>query len=178
MKVYGPRWIVTAAGSGRHARAARAVSPAKAVEERLTEPAPRAKRSERPMPRVLVVDDQEDILQTTALVLAKGGYEALTATNGFEALETARRERPDLILLDVEMPRMDGWETLRLLRLDDATVRIPVAMFTILFDLREKVRAMKYGAQDYITKPFSIDDLLGRVARLLAAPSAGSLEVS
>jgi len=128
------------------------------------------------MPRVLVVDDQEDILQTTALVLTKGGYEAITAADGFEALETARREIPDLILLDVEMPRMDGWETLRLLRLDSATSGIPVAMFTILFDLREKVRALKYGAQDYITKPFSMDDLLSRVGRLLTVLPPGEME--
>ncbi len=117
--------------------------------------------------RILVVDDQEDILMTTALVLRKGGHEVATAANGVEALETARALGPDLILLDIEMPRMDGWETLRLLRLEEATRGIPVAMFTILFDLREKVRALKYGAQDYITKPFSMDELLARVERIL-----------
>jgi len=129
------------------------------------------------MPSILVVDDQEDILQTTALVLKQGGYEVATAANGYEAVETARALRPDLVLLDIEMPRMDGWEALRLLRLDEATRDIPVAMFTILFDLREKVRALKYGAQDYVTKPFSMDDLLGRVERILNGVSAGELEV-
>jgi DNA-binding response OmpR family regulator len=129
------------------------------------------------MPGILVVDDQEDILQTTALVLSKGGYEVFTASTGLEGLGLARALRPGLILLDIEMPRMDGWEMLKLLRLDDATRDIPVAMFTILFDLREKVRALKYGAQDYITKPFSVDDLLERVARILGGVSAGELEV-
>jgi len=129
------------------------------------------------MPSILVVDDQEDILQTTALVLKQGGYEVATAANGYEAVETARVLRPDLVLLDIEMPRMDGWEALRLLRLDEATRDIPVAMFTILFDLREKVRALKYGAQDYVTKPFSMDDLLGRVERIINGVSAGELEV-
>jgi len=129
------------------------------------------------MPSILVVDDQEDILQTTALVLKQGGYEVATAANGYEAVETARALRPDLVLLDIEMPRMDGWEALRLLRLDEATRDIPVAMFTILFDLREKVRALKYGAQDYVTKPFSMDDLLGRVERIINGVSAGELEV-
>jgi len=125
------------------------------------------------MARILVVDDQEDILQTTALVLRKGGHEAVTVANGIDALDAARDERPDLILLDIEMPRMDGWEALRLLRLDETTRDIPVAMFTILFDLREKVRALKYGAQDYITKPFAIDELLERVSVLLSAASTG-----
>jgi len=126
------------------------------------------------MARILVVDDQEDILQTTALVLHKGGHETLTATNGIDALDTARVELPDLILLDIEMPHMDGWEALRLLRLDEVTRDIPVAMFTILFDLREKVRALKYGAQDYITKPFAIDELLERVAAVLGGAHADS----
>ena len=123
--------------------------------------------------RILVVDDQEDILQTTALVLSKGGYDVLTAPIGIEAIEIAQTEHPDLILLDIEMPRMDGWEALRLLRLDKTTRDIPVALFTILFDLREKVRALKFGAQEYITKPFSIDDLLSRVGMLLSNASAG-----
>ncbi len=126
------------------------------------------------MARILVVDDQEDILQTTALVLRKGGHEPLTAANGIDALDAARSERPDLILLDIEMPQMDGWEALRLLRLDDTTRDIPVAMFTILFDLREKVRALKYGAQDYITKPFAIDELLERVSAVLSGASTGT----
>lgn len=128
------------------------------------------------MPHILVVDDQEDILQTTALVLRQGGHQVSTAANGYEALERARTQLPDLILLDIEMPRMDGWETLKLLRIDEVTREIPVAMFTILYDLREKVRALKYGAQDYITKPYSMDDLLGRIDRILAGVSAGELE--
>src|SRR5262245_9423324 len=125
------------------------------------------------MARILVVDDQEDILQTTALILRKDGHEVLTASDGIAALETARGAGPDLILLDIEMPGMDGWETLRLLRLDGATRDIPVAMFTILFDLREKVRALKYGAQEYVTKPFEMEDLLQRVRRVLDGPKLG-----
>lgn len=126
------------------------------------------------MARILVVDDQPDIRQTTSLALQQGGHVVMTAANGIEGLEMARSEHPDLILMDIEMPRMDGWEALRLLRIDEATRSIPVAMFTILFDLREKVRALKYGAQEYVSKPFSFDDLLQRVDRILrAAPAAG-----
>jgi DNA-binding response OmpR family regulator len=120
---------------------------------------------------ILVVDDQEDILQTTALILKKDGHDVVTASEGAQALEVARTKRPDLILLDIEMPGMDGWETLRLLRLEAATREVPVAMFTILFDLREKVRALKYGAQEYVTKPFEMDDLLGRVRRVIEGRS-------
>ena len=127
--------------------------------------------------RILVVDDQDDILQTTALVLRKGGYDVLTASRGIEALDSARREKPDLILLDIEMPGMDGWEALRLLRLDEVTRDVPVAMFTILFDLAEKVRALQLGAQEYVTKPFTVDDLLGRISRILSDQAADGLEV-
>lgn len=127
------------------------------------------------MARILVVDDQEDILQTTALILRKDGHDVVTASDGIAALETARSAGPDLILLDIEMPGMDGWETLRLLRLDPATHDVPVAMFTILFDLREKVRALKYGAQEYVTKPFEMEDLLRRVRRVLEAPQGGAV---
>ena len=123
---------------------------------------------------ILVVDDQEDILQTTALILRKDGHEVVMAADGVKALDTVRASRPDLILLDIEMPRMDGWETLRLLRLDEATRDVPVAMFTILFDVKEKVRALKYGAHEYITKPFEMDDLLTRIQRLLT--ESGSQE--
>ena len=123
--------------------------------------------------RILVVDDQDDILQTTALVLRKGGYDVETASKGLDALEAVRRGRPDLILLDIEMPGMDGWETLRLLRLEDSTRDIPVAMFSILFDVNEKIRALQLGAQEYVTKPFSVDDLLGRVEIIIGGRPAG-----
>jgi len=125
------------------------------------------------MARILLVDDQPDIRETASLALQHGGHQVLTARDGLEGVEKARSERPDLVLMDIEMPRMDGWEALRMLRLDEETRDIPVAMFTILFDLREKVRALKYGAQDYISKPFSLDDLLERVERILGGVSAG-----
>ena len=126
--------------------------------------------------RILVVDDQDDILQTTALVLRKGGYDVETASKGLDALEAIRREKPDLVLLDIEMPGMDGWETLRLLRLEEATRDVPVAMFSILFDVNEKIRALQLGAQEYVTKPFSVDDLLGRIELILGGRSAGGQE--
>ena len=128
------------------------------------------------MALILLVDDQADIRETTSLALAQGGHQVITAADGLQGVERARAERPDLVLMDIEMPRMDGWEALRLLRLDEETRDIPVAMFTILFDLREKVRALKYGAQDYISKPYSLDDLLDRVDRIVGGVSAGGRE--
>lgn len=128
--------------------------------------------------RILVVDDQDDILQTTALVLRKGGYDVETASKGLDALEAVRRGRPDLILLDIEMPGMDGWETLRLLRLEDSTRDIPVAMFSILFDVNEKIRALQLGAQEYVTKPFSVDDLLGRIEIIIIGGRPAGQEMS
>lgn len=124
--------------------------------------------------RVLVVDDDADVVELTSTILRDGGYTVVAAGNGRDGLAAARRERPDLILLDINMPDIDGWEALRLLRLDEATRRVPVAMFSIRFDLREKMEALKRSADDYIVKPFSYDEMLDRVARLLSFEGAGA----
>lgn len=116
--------------------------------------------------RVLVVDDDAEILELTQMILRDGGYEVRTRTSGEAALGEARRWEPDLILLDINMPGMDGWEVLRLLKVDDGTRRIPVALFSIRYDVREKVVGLQQGAYDYITKPFSYDELLERVGRI------------
>jgi DNA-binding response OmpR family regulator len=119
--------------------------------------------------RVLVVDDQEDIREMARLVLAGAGYEVVTASSGREALRRARQETFDLMLLDINMPEMDGWATLRLLRADEALDALPVAMFSVKAEVRDKVEGLKDGAIDYITKPFSVDELTTRVSRILAA---------
>ncbi len=77
-----------------------------------------------------------------------------------------RRWQPDLVLLDINMPGMDGWEVLRLLKVDERTRGVPVALFSIRYDVREKVVGLQEGAYDYITKPFSYDELLNRVSRI------------
>ena len=125
---------------------------------------------------VLVVDDDHETLDVTSAVLRNGGYRVFTASSGKEGIAIARRERPDLILLDINMDDMDGWSTLRLLRLDEETGSIPVAMFSIRYDLNEKTEALKRSADDYIVKPFSIDDLLDRVARLTERGRRGAEE--
>jgi DNA-binding response OmpR family regulator len=124
---------------------------------------------------VLVVDDDREIVGLTTTILKDGGYDVLTASNGREALAAARQGRPDLILLDINMPGIDGWEALRLLRLDEATKTIPVAMFSVRFDLKEKMEALKRSADDYIVKPFAYDEILERVARLLNGRKGAAL---
>lgn len=116
--------------------------------------------------RILIVDDQADILEMTELVLAGAGYDVSTASSGIEALEHLALERSDLVLLDINMPEMDGWETLRLIRADDRLAELPVVMFSVKSELRDKVFGMQEGAVDYITKPFEVDQLLYRVRRI------------
>ena len=115
---------------------------------------------------VMVVDDDPDILDMTRLVLEGGGYRVLPAGSGAEALRALEQSRPDLILLDINMPDMDGWQVLRVLKVDERTTAIPVAMFSIKMEVRDRLHGLQEGAFDYITKPFSTDDLLQRVRRI------------
>ena len=124
--------------------------------------------------RVLVVDDQEDIREMARLVLTGAGYEVATAASGREGLRLARQTRFDLALLDINMPELDGWATLRLLRADEALDDLAVAMFSVKSEVRDKVAGLKDGAIDYITKPFGVDELVNRVSRILAAKSGGA----
>lgn len=96
------------------------------------------------------------------------GHEVLCATNGREALETAAREKPDLILLDVMMPVMDGFQVLRKLKSQEETKNIPVIMLTAKVQEKDVVVGLETGAVDYITKPFSFAELIARVNRALA----------
>ena len=117
---------------------------------------------------ILVIDDDHEILDLTSAVLRKAGYRVFTASGGREGISAARTEHPDLILLDINMDELDGWSVLRLLKLDELTSSIPVAMFSVRYDLAEKMEALKRSADDYIVKPFGHDDLLERVARLVS----------
>lgn len=118
--------------------------------------------------RILVVDDQRDILDLTAAVLDSAGYAVETLSSGIEALERVTNGNFDMVLLDINMPRMDGWETLRLIRADADLAGLPVVMFSVKGEVRDKVQSLQDGAADYITKPFEVDELLARVARVLA----------
>ena len=116
---------------------------------------------------VLVVDDQEDIREMARLVLSEAGFDVAVAPSGREALRLARASRFDLVLLDINMPEMDGWATLKLLRIDEDAGATPVAMFSVKSEVRDKIAGLQDGAIDYITKPFAVDELISRVSRIL-----------
>ncbi|UCF66278.1 MAG: response regulator [Acidobacteriota bacterium] len=120
---------------------------------------------------ILLVDDDREIRDMTALLLSGDGHSVRTAGSGEEALYLVHEQLPGLVLLDINMPGMDGWEVLRLLKEDDATAGVPVVMFSIRFELREKLHAMQRGAVDYITKPFDTEGLLRRVEAVLQQPA-------
>ncbi len=125
--------------------------------------------------RILVVDDQQEILDLTETVLTGGGYSITTALSGDAALGQLAREPFDLVLLDINMPGMDGWETLRLLRADEQLEDLAVVMFSVKGEMSDKVHSLQEGASGYITKPFLVDELIARVKRVLEArrPPAG-----
>jgi DNA-binding response OmpR family regulator len=113
--------------------------------------------------KILVVDDEDDILNFLELVLGEKGFDVVTASGGQEALTKAQLERPDLVLLDIMMPQMDGWEVLKLLRIDEETAEVPVAMLSARTEARDRVQGLQEGAIDYICKPFSLQELLGKI---------------
>ena len=124
--------------------------------------------------RLLVVDDQEDIRDMAGLVLRGAGFDVVTAASGDDALRLARAGDFDLVLLDINMPGRDGWSTLKLLRADEALHDLPVAMFSVKSEVRDKVVSLQDGAVDFITKPFAVDDLVSRVMRIVTAHPRGS----
>jgi two-component system alkaline phosphatase synthesis response regulator PhoP len=117
---------------------------------------------------VLVIDDNPDLLDIVDAILSEAGYVVAKALSGEDGLHVARTLKPRLILLDLNMPRMDGWEVLKLLKNDPATREIPVAIFSVRTDLKDKIFGLQRGAVDYISKPFQYDRLAERVQRILA----------
>lgn len=122
--------------------------------------------------RVLIVDDESEIREMTSLLLSSHGYQVETAANGEIALDLLHQQGTDLILLDINMPTMDGWQTLRLLKEDPALESIPVIMFSVNYEVREKLHALQLGAADYVTKPFDTEGLLTRIAQFTGAAQA------
>ncbi|MER5637395.1 response regulator transcription factor [Kitasatospora sp. NPDC002227] len=115
--------------------------------------------------RLLVVDDEPALRDALESSLAFEGYEVLTATDGYEALDAVERERPDLVLLDIMMPRMDGLTAVRRMRSRGDTA--PVLMLTARDAVGDRVTGLDVGADDYLAKPFELDELLARVRALL-----------
>lgn len=118
--------------------------------------------------KILIIDDDVDTLRLVGLMLQRQGYEISAASNGSQGLAKALEERPDLILLDVMMPDMDGYEVTRRLRKNPVTVAIPIMMFTAKTQLDDKVTGFEVGADDYLTKPTHPTELQAHVKALLA----------
>ncbi len=117
--------------------------------------------------RVLVVDDEPEIVALVAYHLAKAGYRVATAASGQDAIDIARRERPALVVLDLMLPGMSGFEVLEALRSDDNTRDVAVLMLTARREEVDRIRGLSLGADDYLTKPFSPQELVLRVAAIL-----------
>jgi DNA-binding response OmpR family regulator len=124
------------------------------------------------MPRVLVIDDEAPIRLLCRVNLEAAGIDVSEAEDGTTGLEAARAERPDVILLYVMMPGLDGWQVFEQLLHDEATKKIPIVFLTARAELRDQARGLELGGIDYVTKPFNplqlaplIEDLLARIER-------------
>jgi DNA-binding response OmpR family regulator len=117
--------------------------------------------------KLLVIDDEQDLLDFLHKILTEEGYSVLTAPDGVQGISRARHEHPDLILLDLMMPQMDGWEVLRILKSLPETARTPVVVLTARMDPQAKWEGWQQGAVDYITKPFSLQELKLRLKEIL-----------
>ena len=117
--------------------------------------------------KILVVDDEPNIVQTLQDRLEMNDYQVITAADGKEGLEKATSERPDIVLLDVIMPIMDGLEMLERLRKNDSTRDLPVIMLTARSQSQDITRANSYGIEDYVVKPFDLSELLEKIQAIL-----------
>ena len=127
---------------------------------------------------ILVVDDEQDILDLLQFNLEKEGYRIQTAKDGDHALDLARRIRPDLIILDIMLPKKDGWTVLRELRFDQNTKHIPIIFLTARDSEIDEVVGLELGADDYIVKPISIRKLIARVNSALRKSKERPTDVS
>lgn len=118
--------------------------------------------------RILIVDDEEDIVNLVTLILEDAGYEVRACSNGVEALMRLENEKYDLVLLDIMLPTLSGWEVLRELRTTSRNKEIPVALLTARASPRDDNKQYPSDYCDYITKPFEPEDLLLRIKQILS----------
>jgi DNA-binding response OmpR family regulator len=126
-----------------------------------------------PGQRILIVEDEEAIVEVVSRTLRRHGYETASAADGDDALEKAFSLRPDLVILDLMLPKMDGWEVCRRLKADRQTASVPVLMLTARREERDVVEGLEIGADDYMKKPFSLAELAARVKALLRRAGSG-----
>lgn len=118
--------------------------------------------------RILLVDDEKDLVETMVFQLESIGYEVITAYNGQEALEKARKDNPDLIILDLMLPKIDGYKVCRMLKFDEKYKHIPIVLFTARAQEQDKKLGLEVGANGYITKPFESEVLFSKIKEMLS----------
>lgn len=122
--------------------------------------------------RVVCIEDEPEMIDLVRLILGRKGYEVIGANGGIEGLDAVRRERPDIILLDLMMPDMDGWEVYQQIKADPALKQIPVVVVTAKAQSIDKVLGLHIAkVDDYITKPFGPQELLESIEKILSVPS-------
>lgn len=124
--------------------------------------------------KILVVDDEKELIKLLAFHMSIAGYDVLSAKDGLEALEICKDKKPDLIILDIMLPRIDGWEVCRRIKNDPETGSIPIIILSALSEVNDKLKGFDLGGDDYVTKPFSPRELVVRVKRVLARLEAKS----
>jgi two-component system response regulator MprA len=138
------------------------------VEQRGATPGAQGKAADGDTrPRLLIVDDEQSIVDFIRLGMRYEGFRVEEAGDGVLGLDLAQRLRPDVIILDIMLPGMDGLEVCRRLRASEATADIPILMLTAKDEIRDRVTGLESGADDYLTKPFSFEELLARIRALL-----------
>lgn len=131
------------------------------------------------MHTILIVDDEPEILRVLDHNLTKAGFVVITAKDGEQALEAVRRHSPDLLILDVMLPGIDGWDVCKRIKADPATAATPILMLTARAEEESRILGLELGADDYVTKPFGLREVIARVKALLrrSEPSEDSPEV-
>lgn len=119
--------------------------------------------------RILVVDDEKQLVDMLKMRLEANNYEVIAAYDGMEALECSRKQKPDLIVLDLMLPKLDGYQVCRMLKFDKATHKIPIVMLTALSQKEDREWGKKVNADVYITKPFNAEELLEKIKVLISA---------
>ena len=117
--------------------------------------------------KILVVDDEKALVSLVTLHMQMAGYEVFFANDGWSALDICKRDKPDLVILDLMLPKLNGWEVCRRIKEDDSIKDIAVLMLSARSEVDDKVRGFNVGADDYVTKPFSPKELVARVKRIL-----------
>lgn len=121
------------------------------------------------MPRVLIIEDNEDNRDALSRRLMRRGYDVIAATNGQDGVQMAENERPDIVLMDMNMPILDGWEATRLLRSNEATTKLPIIGLTAHAMAGDREKAIDAGCADYHTKPIDYSRLLDQIETLLSS---------